>query len=184
MTVTILQPRIPLGDPHDCTDAADELCILGAIYDTLLRREGTGFVPGLADSWQVAEDARTWRFRLREGVTFHDGSSCDAAAVQASLERMNREDKGYTLGSPAVWRQYLNGAEYTAEGLDLTVRLAQPMADFPDVLVQGFIVAPSALAALDAGDAMAHCGTGPYRLADRSAGEIRLEATGAPHWPV
>ncbi|MFC3613413.1 ABC transporter substrate-binding protein [Lutimaribacter marinistellae] len=184
MTVTILQPRVPLGDPHDCTDAADELCILGAIYDTLLRRDGTGFTPALAESWQVSDDARTWSFHLREGVTFHDGSPCDAAAVQASLERMDREDKGYTLGSPAVWRQYLNGAEYTAEGLDLTVRLAEPMADFPDVLVQGFIVAPSAFAALDAGDPTAHCGTGPYRLAARSDDEIRLEAVDAAHWPA
>ncbi len=179
MTVTILQPRVPLGDPHDCTDAADELCILGAIYDTLLRREDTGFAPGLAESWQVSGDARTWRFRLRDGVTFHDGTPCDAAPVQASLERMTREDKGYTLGSPAVWRQYLHGAEYRADGLDLTVRLAEPMADFPDVLVQGFLVAPGAFAALDAGDPMAHCGTGPYRLAARSEDEIRLEAASA-----
>ncbi len=149
MSIRILQPRIMLGDPHDCTDAADELCVQGAIYDTLMRREGTRFVPALAQAWTVADEGRTWRFSIRPGVVFHDGSPCDAKAVQASLERMAREDKGYTLGSPAVWRQYLGGANYQSNGLDLTVHLAEPMADFADVLVQGLIVAPSAFEALD-----------------------------------
>lgn len=184
MSTTLLLPRIMLGDPHDCTDTADELCLLGALYDTLVRREGTEFAPALAEAWEVSPDACTWRFSLRPGVCFHDGSPCNAAAVQASLERMARADRGYTLGSPAVWRQYLGGASYTAEGLELTVTLAEPMADFLDVLVQGFIVAPSALAQLDAGEGTAHCGSGPYRLEARSGDEIRLQATGAPHWPA
>lgn len=183
MSVTILQARTPLGDPHDCTDAADELSVLGAIYDTLVRREGAKFVPGLAECWQVSGGGRIWRFFLRSGVTFHDGTECDAAAVQASLERMAREDKGYTLGSPAVWRQYLEGATYTASGLALTVTLAQPMADFCDVLVQAFIVAPSAFEALDAGDKSAHCGTGPFRIAGRLEDTLLLEASGVRHWP-
>ncbi|QDG76328.1 ABC transporter substrate-binding protein [Labrenzia sp. PHM005] len=183
MSVTILQARTPLGDPHDCTDAADELSVLGAIYDTLVRREGAKFVPGLAECWQVSGGGRIWRFFLRSGVTFHDGTECDAAAVQASLERMAREDKGYTLGSPAVWRQYLEGAVYAASGLALTVTLAEPMADFCDVLIQAFIVAPSAFEALDAGDQSAHCGSGPFRLAGRSEDTLVLEASGVRHWP-
>ncbi|MCI5121163.1 MAG: hypothetical protein D3908_08250, partial [Candidatus Electrothrix sp. AUS4] len=41
--------------------------------------------PCLATSWQY-QGERTWRFILRKGVRFHDGSPFDAAAVQASLE--------------------------------------------------------------------------------------------------
>ena len=175
MNVTIAQGRVALADPHDCTDAGDELMLLHAFYDTLVRREDGRMVPHLAERWEVSDDARTWRFALREGVSFGDGTACDAAAARASLERMAREDKGYTLGSPAVWRQYLGGAEIAAEGSMLTVRLAEPMADFLDVLVQGFIVAPSVLGRLDTGEAVV-CGTGPYAPVEIAEGRIAARA--------
>lgn len=164
MTI-IAQARLGIHDPHDCTDASDELPILHSIYDTLVRRVGQDFVPHLAQSWTVSEDARIWTFQLREGVRFHDGTLCDAAAVAQSLARMAREDKGYTLGAPAVWRQFLGGADLkTPDPLTLRVTLAAPMADLLDVLEQGFIVAPSIFDTLDAKVYTTQCGTGPYRL--------------------
>lgn len=172
MTI-IAQARLGIHDPHDCTDASDELPILHAVYDTLVRRVGQGFVPHLAKSWDVSEDARVWTFHLNPGVTFHDGTPCDAMAVKSSLERMAREDKGYTLGAPAVWRQYLGGAGIdVADAVTLSVTLAEPMADLLDVLEQGFIVAPSAFDALDAGDLCAQIGSGPYRLTSIGVEEI------------
>ncbi|GGK31954.1 ABC transporter substrate-binding protein [Salinarimonas ramus] len=167
--VIIAQARLPLADPHDCTDAADELSLYEALYDTLVRREGRDYVPRLAVSWAMSEDASTWTFRLREGVAFQDGSLCDAEAVRRSLERMAREDKGYTLGAPGVWRQYLGDAIIeTPDAATLTIRLGAPMADLLDVLVQGYVVAPSALPAYDAGDTHRPCGTGAYRLIEAS----------------
>lgn len=174
--LTILQRRAGLVDPHDCTDAADDLSILSALCDTLVRRAGSRFVPELAESWSVSADARTWQFTLREGAVFHDGTVCDAAAVAQSLARMAREDKGYTLGAPAVWRQYLGEASIRAEGLRLTIRLARPMADLLDVLVQGFVVAPASLARMDAGDLTAIAGTGPYRIGSAGPGRVQLMA--------
>ena len=52
MTI-IAQARLGLHDPHDCTDATDELTVLHAVYDTLVKREEQGFVPALARSWEV-----------------------------------------------------------------------------------------------------------------------------------
>lgn len=173
-SVTILQRRADLVDPHDCTDAADDLTILAAVLQTLVCREGQGFVPQLAERWTVSEDACNWTFALRPGVTFHDGSPCDADAVAQSLHRMARADKGYTLGAPAVWRQYLGGATIRADGLTLHIALEQPMADLLDVLVQGFIAAPGCLAQMDAGDLTAMVGSGPYRVAQVAAGMVRL----------
>ena len=169
----IAQARLGLHDPHDCTDATDELTVLHAIYDTLVKREGQGFVSALARSWEVSGDAKGWTFTLQPDVQFHDGTPCDAAAVAASLERMAREDKGYTLGAPAVWRQFLGGAMLEVlDPMQLRVTLTAPMADLLDVLEQGFIVAPSAFAALDAGDHGVQIGSGPYRITQISPERI------------
>jgi peptide/nickel transport system substrate-binding protein len=173
---TILQRRADLVDPHDCTDAGDDLSILSAICDTLVRRAGQGFAPGLAEHWQVSEDGRRWHFTLRGGQVFHDGHQCDAKAAAMSLQRMAREDKGYTLGSPAVWRQYLGDAMIKTDGLHLMIELARPMADLLDVLVQGFILSPACLPRLDAGDLAGIAGTGPYRISAVAAGSVRLAA--------
>jgi peptide/nickel transport system substrate-binding protein len=83
--LTIAQTRAALFDPQDCTDSADALALLDAVFDPLVRRVGPGrFVAGLAEEW-VQEDARRTLFRLRPGAVFHDGTACDAAAVAASL---------------------------------------------------------------------------------------------------
>jgi ABC-type transport system substrate-binding protein len=174
MTI-IAQARLGLHDPHDCTDASDELPIYHAIYDTLVRRVGQDFVPHLARDWTVSDNARTWTFHLQNGVRFHDGTPCDAQAVASCLARMAREDKGYTLGAPAVWRQFLGGAHMqVVDAVTLAVTLAAPMADLLDVLEQGFIVAPSAFAALDRREYDTQIGSGPYRLVSRT--EERMSA--------
>ncbi|MFC6589268.1 ABC transporter substrate-binding protein [Sulfitobacter pacificus] len=171
--IVIAQARVGIHDPHDCTDASDELPILHAIYDTLVRRVGQDFVPHLARQWSVTQDARHWTFHLEPDVAFHDGTPCDAEAVAASLQRMAREDKGYTLGSPAVWRQYLGGASYRiVDPVTLTVTLAHPMADLLDVLEQGFIVSPAVFGPLDTKDYTAQIGTGPYCLTSVAADQI------------
>ncbi|MFU8864474.1 MAG: ABC transporter substrate-binding protein [Rhodobacterales bacterium] len=164
MTI-IAQPRAAVQDPHDCTDASDTLTIYHALYDTLVRRVGQAFVPHLARAWDVSDDAAVWTFHLQPDVTFHDGTPCDANAVAASLARMARAYKGYTLGAPAVWRQYLGDAHLqVVDAFTLVVTLQAPMADLLDVLEQGFMVAPSAFAALDAGDYACQVGSGPYRI--------------------
>jgi peptide/nickel transport system substrate-binding protein len=175
-TITILQRRADLVDPHDCTDAADDLTILSALCQTLVSRQGQGFVPALAESWTVSADACQWDFTMRPGCAFHDGSACDARAAALSLYRMAREDKGYTLGAPAVWRQYLGQAAIHGEGLHLHIGLSEPMADLLDVLVQGFIASPASLARMDAGDLTAIAGTGPYCLANAATGRVHLAA--------
>jgi ABC-type transport system substrate-binding protein len=50
-------------------------------------------VPGLATSWEVdGSDKTRWRFTLRPGVKFHDGSAFDADAVIWNLDKVLKED--------------------------------------------------------------------------------------------
>ncbi len=180
----IVQPRLALEDPHDCTDANDMLAVFDALFDGLVRygKDG-GYVPALASSWDVTPDARNWTFRLKEGLRFHDGTPCDAAAVCQSLTRMARPDKGYTLGAPGVWHQYLGDAEIEAvDPLTVVIRLSKPIADLLDILVYGYVVAPSALDRYEAGDTSKPVGTGPYHLVSYEPGHaLHLQRFGGWH---
>src|SRR5258706_16421035 len=62
-------------------------------YNTLLRtdpadRTGTKFVGDLAESWTVSADKRTYTFKIRQGVKFHDGSLLTPKDVKASYDHI------------------------------------------------------------------------------------------------
>jgi peptide/nickel transport system substrate-binding protein len=48
--------------------------------------------PDLATSWTVSPDGKTYTFNLRPGVTFHDGTKFDAAAVVANFDYITNKD--------------------------------------------------------------------------------------------
>jgi peptide/nickel transport system substrate-binding protein len=164
--VTIAQRTVSLPDPQDCTDNADSLALLEALFDALVRRGMDGrFHPALAESWTLSDDARLWRFTLRPGLTFHDGSPIDAEVMRASISRMQRPDVGATLGAPAVWGQYLGGARITAvDTRVLEVETVEPCADLLDVLVSGYALPPDRID--QAGFLKAPVGSGAYRFVD------------------
>lgn len=64
------------------------------LFDNLTEFDPDGrLVPGLATSWWPSPDGMTWTFRLRRGVTFHDGRPVDVAAIHASFLRALRMGK-------------------------------------------------------------------------------------------
>src|SRR5688500_18529582 len=61
--------------------------------------EKTEVVPGLAESWTISKDGLQYTFKLRKGITFHDGTPLNAAAVKFSIERqINSEHPANKLG--------------------------------------------------------------------------------------
>ena len=63
--------------------------IISSVYEGLVKYEpgSVEIGPALATRWTVSRDGRTYTFTLRGGVRFHDGTTFDAAAVKANLER-------------------------------------------------------------------------------------------------
>lgn len=64
-------------------------------FETLVTfDEDMQITPLLAESWSISDDGRTYTFALRRGVTFHDGTPFDAAAVEYSWLRWIDPDNG------------------------------------------------------------------------------------------
>ena len=79
-------------DPHK-TSAYFSFEVLENVYDTLVAPDANlEMRPALAESWQVSPDQLTWTFRLRQGVTFHDGSPFTADDVVYSYRRIIDEE--------------------------------------------------------------------------------------------
>ena len=82
---------VSLLDPHYSTSASD-VNVFFNLYDNLvLRDENLNLTPGLATSWKLVDD-KTWQFKLREGVVFHNGDRFTADDVKFSLERAIAEN--------------------------------------------------------------------------------------------
>jgi len=79
-------------DPAYETDG-NSFMICDNIYEALVayKDESTALEPGLADSWTIAPDSKTYTFMLRKGVKFHDGTPFNADAVVFSIGRMMKD---------------------------------------------------------------------------------------------
>lgn len=134
--------------------------IARTIFDPLATYDASGkLVPYLAESITPNADATVWTVTARPGVTFHDGTPFDAAAMQANFEA-NRT-------SPQFGSQLALVASMTAvDDLTLELTMSQPWSTFPNVLAGdigsqiGYMAAPSMLA--DPEGARKPVGTGPF----------------------
>jgi peptide/nickel transport system substrate-binding protein len=135
--------------------------------------------PELAVSWR-ARDPLTWEFRLRPGVTWHDGTAFTAADVLASFRRIPAVQN--SPGSFAIYVRQITEAR-AEDPLTLVFRTATPFPLMPNYL-GAVMIAPAAAetATTQEFNAMRFPGTGPYRFAEYARGQrIVLEAN-ARHW--
>lgn len=128
--------------------------------------------PGLATV--ETPDPLTYRFTLRPGLKFHDGTALDAAAVKANFDRMLDP----ATGSPRRSELGPVDAVEVTGPETFTIRLKTPYAPFLQVLANraGMMVSPTALKSLGPDFATKAVGAGPYRLVSWSKNsELVLE---------
>ncbi|WP_370741964.1 ABC transporter substrate-binding protein [Pseudoprimorskyibacter insulae] len=88
-----LQLEPPHLDPTSAAAGAIDSVLYSNVFEGLTRFMSDGtVVPGLAESWEISDDGLTYTFHLRDGVTFHDGTSMDGEDVKFSLDRARAED--------------------------------------------------------------------------------------------
>jgi peptide/nickel transport system substrate-binding protein len=156
-SVTIaVQTSVDTLDPHK-KDALISIGVLGNVYEPLVFTDpGLSVRPVLAQRWENP-DPSTWVFRLRPGVTFHDGRHLDAGDVVYSLERARTGDlemKTYLVDVMAI---------RALDHSSVEVRTAQPDRIFLRRVAFVPIVARGASAeSLEASPN----GTGPYAVTE------------------
>lgn len=129
------------------------------ILDTLIKLDfGTNLAPGLATSWERVSPT-VWKFQLREGVIFHDGTDFDAEAAKYSLERV--------IALLPYASDLLNIKEISANSShELEIETAEPFAALPNQLTDAITGIYAGSSFDEEGKFVKPVGTGPWVFAE------------------
>ena len=149
--------------------AAPGIAVANAIYDPLMTTdENFEIQPYLAESITANADSTEFTFKIRDGITFHDGSALTAEVVKLNFDIQRGDDAATTAAgrSPLLFPiVYDNIADVTVtEPLTVVVTTTVPWVAFPTYMATGrFLIAAEAqLTAEDCEENM--IGTGPFKL--------------------
>jgi peptide/nickel transport system substrate-binding protein len=176
-------------DPAQAVTISDYR-ILSNIYEGLVAyKEGSLDVePALATSWTVSDDGKTYTFKLRQGVTFHDGTEFDANSVKFDFDRVTDKNNPYydTGPFPFVFELGPIASTEVIDKYTFAIHLSAPYAPMLTMLA-GTIgslagVSPAAVKQYGKEFARHGGGTGPFKLKVwESNRQIALEAN-ASYW--
>ncbi|MFJ6573382.1 ABC transporter substrate-binding protein [Streptomyces sp. NPDC091292] len=154
-------------DPHGTQGNESDYLVLALVYDTLtVPGADPNTKPRLAASWEPSKDLKTWRFKLAENATFHDGTPVTADDVVWSLRRL-RETPSGAARLPGV-----EAKNITADGTD-TVVLVSDYANAELPLLTRLTTFVMKKDTSDKAVAKAP-GTGPFKLDWYRNGNARL----------
>ena len=176
-------PIGPTLDPTSTQFTAAERTVTNTVFDTLTAIDVDGRpVPYLAEAIEpVFGDLSIWRMTLRPGITFHDGTPLDAAAVVANFEAQRADP---ALGV-VIRADYVEvGPAIAVDERTVEYRLRDPNAAFAARLAgpEGVVASPTWLAATVGNPDLraAPVGTGPFTFTQRSDRFVRVDRN--PEW--
>ena len=175
-------------DPPQVTDLNSNR-VGRRIVETLVTfpEESTQVVPGLAESWTISKDGLQYTFKLRRGITFHDGTPLNAEAVKFSIERqINPTHPAYKLGK-YPFANFFFGNVKAVEVLSeerVAFLLNEPRASFLAILTAGAasIVSPTAVMKWGPDYPTHPVGTGPFRFASWDRGQRVVLEKNPTYW--
>jgi peptide/nickel transport system substrate-binding protein len=189
-TLTYVYHPEPTALSTIATSAVPVAIISTKLYESLLTYQGPELKPqpGLAESWAVSDDKLTYTFKLRQGVTWHDGRPFTSEDVKFSIEKIVRPY--HSRG-----RVYFGDVQEIATPDPHTVafKLKAPIPFFMNVFQPGEapIMPKHAFDGIDMGTAAAvrqaeimqkPIGTGPFRLKEWRKGTYIILERNPDYW--
>ncbi|WP_237458409.1 ABC transporter substrate-binding protein [Pontibacillus yanchengensis] len=165
-------------DPSKVTDG-ESIYVTQQIYDTLVqyKQEGTEVEPSLAKKWTISDDGKTYTFKLREDVKFHDGTDFTAEDVVYNFERWTESGDfiyyGYMFGaSEDDMGGIIEKVEATGD-YEVKFTLEKPNAPFLSTLAMPpfAIASPDAIKKHGENYFKNPVGTGPFKFESWTQGD-------------
>ena len=169
--------------PHLYVGAED--IVLKPLWENLLNRDAKGtLIPMLAERWEVLDGGRTWRFHLRKGMRFHDGSELTADDVKFTFASIAREGSANALAGEF---RLIKSME-VENPHTISLRFEKPFVTFGNRVTHGLFSSTAYIQSkkyLEAGEDGAErrpIGTGQWKFVEHVRGDrIVYEAVGG-HW--
>lgn len=180
-TVTVTGIDSTTTDPHKIAGAGDYQFI-NHIYEGLYGHDINGkLVPKLAESYEVSPDGKTYTFKLRPNVVFHNGEPFTAEDVRFSWSRSN--DPEIKNPRARIVTKNIEDVE-VVDDYTVRVKLLKPDASMLENLGEYFyILDKSTLEKLgNDGFAQAPIGTGPLKFDSRKLGEQTVLQKHSQYW--
>jgi peptide/nickel transport system substrate-binding protein len=176
-------------DPAQAVTISD-FRLLCNVYDSLLHyKDGSLDVePGLAESWTVSPDGKTYTFNLRKGVKFHDGSDFNADAVKFNFDRVLDDKHPYHNTGPFPFVFTLGPIESTevTNPYQVVMHLKEPYAPALTMLagaIGGLAgISPTAVKTYGKDFARHGGGTGPFKFVEWVSGQRFVLEANKSYW--
>lgn len=159
LTIATTGPVPAFWNPWDPGSATTSF--LDPVYDTLIHFSTDGELePWLATAWTFT-DPNTLQLDLRDDVTFTDGATFDAAAVQANLQYAI--DNGANQADQVFLKNISGMTVVDDDTIDISLTTPNPALPYDFSQLSGYMASPEALAT-DDGLQSEPVGSGPYVL--------------------
>ncbi len=189
----VLRVGMPNRAPHFDLHQSGTIFNLGTMacmFDNLIRHDprdsGKTIIPDLAHSWEVAKDAKTYTFHLRQGVQFHDGAELTADDVKATFDRVAKPPSGISIPRSILFKAVseINARDkYTVE---FKLSEARPVNFIMSAIASGWNVIVRKKTLEDNNYNLrkveVYPGTGPFRSVRRVENEIWVMEKNQKYW--
>lgn len=161
---------------------AGEMYAQSILYDTLVSITEDGYEGCLAESWTISDDGRIYTFQIRDGVTFSDGTVCDANAILANFNAILENKERHT------WLEMMNLLVGVSAPDDHTFVIELSEAYYPMLTELGCIrpfamISPNCMIDGSTKDGVnGYIGTGPYVLTDFVTDEYAVFERNENYW--
>lgn len=161
---------------------AGEMYAQEMLYESLVNITADGYEGCLAESWDISEDGRIYTFHIRKGVTFSDGTVCDANAIKANFDAIIENKDRHT------WLEMMNLlVGVSAPDADtFVIELSEPY--YPMLTELGVtrpfaMISPAAMMDGSTKDGVKeYIGTGPYMLTEVVTDQYAVFEANPNYW--